>query len=317
MHRYASGQWSRVVSTGVPAISLRNDVPMLPIPGQAMIDRAVTKALLKLKGNGANLAVMIGEAQKTANFVGSTARQIAQAVRQLRRGRLEDGFLRLGANPHDWRRYPDKWLAFQYAVKPLVGEVYQACKMLSDKSSRFSDKVVTVKGVVKEENPIDILFGGLWARRVAGKQMRGVFVRLDYIPDHDVLAKLSETGITNPLLVAWELVPYSFVVDWFLPVGSWLETFDATLGFKFLSGSRTIRREVKLACESVDVSSTWDPAYHRWTSHSGDFSGSFHSLSLDRVVYGSTPRPWIPRMKNPLSLGHMANGLSLLAAAFR
>lgn len=30
-------------------------------------------------------------------------------------------------------------------------------------------------------------------------------------------------GLKDPLSIAWELVPYSFVADWFIPIGAWLQ----------------------------------------------------------------------------------------------
>jgi hypothetical protein len=40
-------------------------------------------------------------------------------------------------------------------------------------------------------------------------------------------------GLLDPLTVVWEIIPYSFVVDWFLPIGSYLENLAV---FPFLEG---------------------------------------------------------------------------------
>ena len=40
----------------------------------------------------------------------------------------------------------------------------------------------------------------------------------------------SSLGLANPALVAWELVPFSFVIDWVLPIGSWLTATGPLLG---------------------------------------------------------------------------------------
>jgi hypothetical protein len=37
-------------------------------------------------------------------------------------------------------------------------------------------------------------------------------------------------GLTNPAVVAWELVPFSFVVDWFVNVSEFLGQFDEFIG---------------------------------------------------------------------------------------
>jgi len=49
----------------------------------------------------------------------------------------------------------------------------------------------------------------------------------------------SASGISNPLLLAWELIPYSFVFDWLLPVGNYLEGLTAYDGFRLSNGWMT------------------------------------------------------------------------------
>lgn len=39
----------------------------------------------------------------------------------------------------------------------------------------------------------------------------------------------------NPLTTSWELIPFSFIVDWFIGIGTWLET----LSFMFLQTNHT------------------------------------------------------------------------------
>lgn len=39
-------------------------------------------------------------------------------------------------------------------------------------------------------------------------------------------------GITNPLATAWELIPYSFVLDWVIGVGEYLNNLDALVGIE-------------------------------------------------------------------------------------
>jgi hypothetical protein len=41
---------------------------------------------------------------------------------------------------------------------------------------------------------------------------------------------LSQLGLANPAAVAWELVPFSFVVDWFTDAGTFINSFTDFLG---------------------------------------------------------------------------------------
>lgn len=54
-----------------------------------------------------------------------------------------------------------------------------------------------------------------------------------------VLALANRLGLVNPASVAWELVPYSFVVDWFLPVSGFLGQMTDWLGLDILNPSHS------------------------------------------------------------------------------
>lgn len=41
----------------------------------------------------------------------------------------------------------------------------------------------------------------------------------------------NQLGFVNPAAVAWDAVPFSFVVDWFIPVGKFLNSYTTDLGF--------------------------------------------------------------------------------------
>jgi hypothetical protein len=109
------------------------------------------------------------------------------------------------------------------------------------------------------------------------------------------MKQVSQFGITNPLLLAWELIPYSFVVDWLFPVGRFLSSLDA------LNGISDLR--VQTSC---------------WEEHSifffGKYGGSaeFHGTRYNRNgVQGSLALPKLSYEPSD-SLKAVANGLALL-----
>jgi len=60
------------------------------------------------------------------------------------------------------------------------------------------------------------------------------------------LKALAQMGITNPHLLVWELIPYSFVFDWIFPVGDFLSSIDAMNGTSNLTVVRSVyHREIE------------------------------------------------------------------------
>jgi hypothetical protein len=52
--------------------------------------------------------------------------------------------------------------------------------------------------------------------------------RMSYIYElYEEMSFERNLGLTDPLSVAWELIPYSFVVDWFVPIGTYLDNLNA------------------------------------------------------------------------------------------
>lgn len=280
----------------------------LPSWDYTMVTRAEIQALLRVKDQSVNLAQAWAERRMTADLVADTALKLAKAYRYARKGNFDRAAKALGARPN---KAASNWLELQYGWLPLLSDVYGAAEALAKRDSP-KHWTITGKGVVREPwTHRGTRWYGRWHGRTEARGMQGCFVRLDYIPGNDFFANLSNLGLTNPAQLAWELLPYSFVVDWIWPVGDWLSSLDATVGLEFLSGSRTQRREGY---------GLWyaDPKPENgYQLHEVSYRASSKYLSLSRSVYLTSPIPFPPPPKNPFSFTRMANALALLAQAFR
>lgn len=50
---------------------------------------------------------------------------------------------------------------------------------------------------------------------------------------------MNQLGLLDPVSLAWNLLPMSFVFDWFIPVGTFLDGFTATEGLTYQDGYTT------------------------------------------------------------------------------
>jgi hypothetical protein len=131
--------------------------------------------------------------------------------------------------------------------------------------------------------------------------------------ENPALAQAASLGLTNPATWVWEKIPWSFVVDWLLPIGAYLDSMDATLGWTFRAGSTTKR-------VSGSVSQYVTPIIDKGTysEQAASAAGSYGYKSLGRTVLLTFPFPSkiMNLIKNPLSTGHLANALALAAARY-
>jgi hypothetical protein len=284
------------------------DYQVLP-RDQSQSDMAMLDALTKLKDQKVNLGVALAEARQTANLLGSTATRLARSYNAFSKGRWKQGASELGLS---LKKAPRNWLELQYGWKPLMSDVYGSFSELARADP--GGFAMTVKGIKKTvlNDEFMVVNNHRYDSRQVRSQMRGHFCRLDFLPSNMFFAALGRAGVTNPLEIIWEKVPFSFVADWFSTMGDCISVLDATEGFTFLSGSITDRRETLLGVYPSNTGTIRSDGEIRKCQ----FEGHYRSFHLERFPLTELPTMIRPRLKNPISLGHMANGLSLLTQVF-
>jgi hypothetical protein len=283
-------------------------------------DKALIKALANLKNSQINLGVAFGERKRTAEYVADQFGRIISSVRNLKRGRIRNAMNDLGISHRKGEprgsNWPQKWLEMQYAARPLYSDVYGAVSALSKRDQ--SDWRVTAKGSSQKEVSVTRAPPALASRNIGSysgtlKGKCSVQVRIDALPQNDLKVALSSVGVTNPLLIAWELVPFSFVVDWALPIGAYLESLDSYAGYGLCYVVISERREGNWEGVGVDG---YPSANSQHNGILNRFTESKRVFALVRTVSTSNPLPAMPRFKDPRSLSHLATSLSLLSTVF-
>jgi len=293
------------------------------------------KALGRLADNVKNLKVNLAQAfaerKQTVGLVASSATRIAQAALALRRGRLGDAAnaLKVRYDPKLAREVTnsrrlgrntlaDYWLELQYGWKPLLQDVYGATELLADHiRNDFYHHRAIGKAETRDERKTFWINDGFYPFQdyptgVATCIDRGKYT-IFYRMDSASRQALASTGLSNPALLAWELLPYSFVVDWFLPVGNYLEQLDAFSGFELAYG---IYSHHKRSWGYYDLHQDILGPQGAGTYVRRQLSASSSSGRLTREVLSSFPSAVLPSFKNPISVTHALNALALLTSAF-
>lgn len=287
-------------------------------------NRVRTKLAGAVKRNKVNLAVSLAEAGQSYRLFTSSARRIASAYRMLRTGDIrglrrvinvgpnhERSLLRRG--PMDIRRHaPELWLELQYGWKPLLSDLYTSVtQMHSRVIEGFPIRAKSTGTEVRKRSLSNVNTVGIVRADVVQVQQTRVLCLVDYWVDSTLSANLNDWGLTNPLEVIWELVPYSFVVDWFLPVGDYLSSFDAYLGVTFKQGLESTTMEMQ-------SKAVYEPQPETNANYTRVVYGTdrFKHFKFTRNTLTSFPRAGLPSIKNPFSKTHVANAMSLLSLAF-
>lgn len=272
--------------------------------------RANTEVMLKLRDQKVNYGEALAEARKTIAHLGSTARTLLRSILYARKGKWGKVLKELRIDKRhrfkSGKEASGRWLELQFGWTPLMSDIKGTMELLQ---TGFRTKDYTFSAVRQIRTP-------LTGRDVMSPIVDNPFNRIDgsgfrvtkvkvyaKVRDDDVHA-LTQIGLTDPLQVAWALVPFSFVIDWFLPVGSILEALGAAKGLEFVSGTRTTALKFRgVAYTRLNPSVVKNQVGH--------FETDVAVEGMERIVLTSFPSPML-YYKSPFSISHGVSALALL-----
>jgi hypothetical protein len=253
------------------------------------------KLRLAVKDQKVNLAQSLAEYKQTQDMFVKNAKTIWQFGRWLRRGSGTNPFAG-NANrvkkPKKLRsEVSDRYLEYQFGVKPLIQDIVGSVEELEQVCSRphyrsISSRAVN-EGRLEETGVLSI--DGRTLKRISTDKI--VIKAKATVLGESLSAQ--RLGFTNPLALAWELLPYSFVVDYFIGVGNWLNAFDAMIGIQQCYG--TVTRKRKYICT---------------TNLGGYYLQEYWSRTVFESLPGSRP---LPQWKPSLGFTRITNILALLS----
>lgn len=139
----------------------------------------------------------------------------------------------------------ETWLEYRYGWRPLLKDVDDHARALAELSIERSNLVRWATGKAQTSKKFKsydaAAGGGLDIQEKATYDRRFVQYGVGYRISNGTFSSYDQLGIGNPLEVAWEIIPFSFVADWFLPVGTFLSSLTATSGLVFVTGYKSIR----------------------------------------------------------------------------
>lgn len=193
------------------------------------------------------------------------------------------------------------WLSAMYAILPLWLDFVAMAATGAD-ALRKKDTLVIPLRVLDKAGKIPASTSSF---QVSGKRRMGAECSLTYKvadPHKNLLASL---GLLNPFAVWWELTPFSFVMDWLVPISNTLESLTADMGLDFVSGYTN----TKSFC---DITATG-----LLPGKSGNLpSARFRNVSQWRTSIVTTPIVGI-YFKSPFSNIHAISAIALLGKQMR
>lgn len=205
-------------------------------------------------------------------------------------------------------------LQYRYGAAPLLQDLYDAAdlgtRIIRNHLTRF--KAHATRGIPSYASTFQPAYPGTAPRNrvpcqvqiLSGKDVVEIGVQLK-VRDQDF--NIDQWTSLNPISMAWETLPYSFVVDWFVDIGGYLRNLETALLSRndFVSGYVSTFRRYE-ACSRVE--NLVDGRY-RWVEQ----EMSVKETSFTRTVLTSYPLPRHPVFSADLSSGRFLNAAALLS----
>lgn len=197
-------------------------------------------------------------------------------------------------------------LAWVYGWRPLIGDYYA---VLDEALRDYINKYQTLSAV-RNFTTSGVCTGYVesGSRNLAPyKCQTHCSVKVSITLDTTNMPSLAHWTSLNPASIGWELLPFSFVFDWFADVGSTLRSIETALLYNRAFKSGYVTRFTRTTGESSGgVSQPSNIVYMA----SGHFA--FTYVNVSRTVLSSMPFPDRHILRPKLGTDRLLNGLALL-----
>jgi len=259
----------------------------------------------QVAGSDFNLAVALAELPEALEMIGGTAIKIARAFSFARKGNFSAATeALLSANRERGRKLvvprhaASNWLELQYGWQPLLKDVHGAAMFAAQQLECPFTKVIRVRvrknPVIRTSSPSNVSVTGVAVE---------VGQLIAYLTEKDVTKMV---GLHDPLSVAWEKLPYSFVADWFIPISNFLSAraMASAITGSFVTTKYSYYRTRQLTFVNPVLT--------------GAIIYSEAGCDVTRTVSSTlaVPLPSFKPLAKVASVGHCLNAIALLTTAF-
>lgn len=258
-----------------------------------LIDQTVTKAWSKVGDTSVQSLVCLAEAEKTVLSLASIFRRFIKVIKMIKK---LDGYHL--AKEFTAKQLSDRYMELRYAIRPLLYDAIGIIEALDKdrKKPRSTFRATSQDGLEDEDFSVTpITYTGakahgwdLETRRsttLFAECKAGVLTEMDLES-----SPWNVWGITQPFESAWELIPFSFIVDWFFNVGDTLAAWTPNYGFQALTSWYTLET---IWVQRVDLTYTnvWytDSQSFDWLACDGILTNCF--METTEIVKTRVPNP--------------------------
>lgn len=213
-------------------------------------NRARAKFVSQLReSRSASIGSALGEWRSTLAMIAERAKKLYDAAKAVKRFDIVGAGKALSSSKRDiylrnWRsdakNAADLWLELHFGWVPLLKDIHDGCQVISSPVNPPVSRITASARAAHQQGFTKVYdSGGSSASR---RYLSGLFESYCGIRGKPELVnpnlELAERlGLVNPAVVAWELFPFSFLVDHVVNIGNFLAMYSDALAWSITDSS--------------------------------------------------------------------------------
>lgn len=278
------------------------------------------KAYSRVNGNALNAGVFAAEAKKTLQLIRSPLRGAFRILTKIKSRSARSIKERALPGP---AAIAEAWLQYRYGLVPLLGDIASATQHLRPFKTRYSDvqaarhsyQTQFDSGRVRFEKFVEyyLKFCGYTSQRAQISVNAGVRYRFADMTYSEFFRATNSLNLTDVPGTVWELVPFSFIADWFVDIQSWLSAITPKPGVEYLSNwvSTTTSQQSEAVIEYLANNTAANGVQQGWVKCYGECRDVYHNTNKTRSVNLTVPLKPLLTPGN-LSLIHSVDSTALI-----
>jgi len=241
---------------------------------QSKIDQAVSQAWSNMSLDEVQALVIAAEMDKSIASLSSILTRIIKILRAVRKGDIN--YL---SRQITFKELADRYMEVRYAIRPTLYDVAGVMTALNtcgnDCNTRQTFRGHKTYGD-QEHSSVQHdcwswSYAGTWVVKATLTRTSDlqVDVRSGVLAAVQILSKLPYWGLHHPVEAMWELIPYSFVIDWVLNCSQIIASWTPEVGLRALA--------------------SWYVITQRWET-TAQLSNSYHTFSGTNMLQDSISR---------------------------
>jgi hypothetical protein len=289
----------------------------IPSDWSGIKDTALEKVFNKLRGDP-NLVVDVLEGKKTLQMV-RNALNVRKTLKDfLRNTVLSPPYKRIKGPSQGQRRLDyvtSKWLEYRYGWMPLIYSTYDLLEEVH--RTQFGGYTLVTGRSGRSCHIVEVDTYGVYptVKRTTTTDRKDRYHLAMNFQRKDSKSIYDWTSL-NPASIAWELIPLSFVGDWFMNIGQTLELWENHIIYsgQFRSGYETYTVKEERVATAYGAYASYPPL----PTTPGDWASVISQKGktvvkiLDRRVLTGLPRPAGFRVRTELNSKRLLDAASLI-----